>query len=205
MTAPLLRALVASLVVLAGCRGTPPGGDAPRGQSSGRARFGRRFAHGTAEVNGTRLRYVRGGVGSPVVLLHGWPQTRFAFGGMVAHACARTHRDEARRLVVTEAGAPGFGLERLFDTSAPGSGSCHHACRMVPELPERLVEGRELPKLRVPVLALGGETGVATLPAEQPRRVAEDGTTEVVPGVGHRVVEQRPDEVARRVERFLAG
>ena len=83
--------------------------------------------------------------------------------------------------------APGVGLYRTLVQDAEAN------------------RARALPKLRVPVLALGGETGVATLPAEQPRRVAEDGTTEVVPGVGHRVVEQRPDEVARRVERFLVG
>lgn len=33
------------------------------------------FAHGDAEVNGTRLHYVAGGSGPAVVLLHGWPYT----------------------------------------------------------------------------------------------------------------------------------
>ena len=33
------------------------------------------FTHQTAQVNGGRLHYVIGGQGSPVVLLHGWPQT----------------------------------------------------------------------------------------------------------------------------------
>ncbi|GAA4009896.1 alpha/beta hydrolase [Streptomyces marokkonensis] len=32
-----------------------------------------------AEVNGTRLHYVTGGSGDPVVLLHGWPETWWAF------------------------------------------------------------------------------------------------------------------------------
>jgi pimeloyl-ACP methyl ester carboxylesterase len=31
--------------------------------------------HHTAQVNGTRLHYVRAGQGRPVMLLHGWPQT----------------------------------------------------------------------------------------------------------------------------------
>jgi pimeloyl-ACP methyl ester carboxylesterase len=35
------------------------------------------FSHGTAEVNGITLHYVRGGSGTPLVLLHGWPETWF--------------------------------------------------------------------------------------------------------------------------------
>jgi pimeloyl-ACP methyl ester carboxylesterase len=33
------------------------------------------FSHQTADVNGVRLHYVMGGQGSPVVLLHGWPES----------------------------------------------------------------------------------------------------------------------------------
>ena len=35
------------------------------------------FTRNTVDVNGTRLNYVIGGEGPPVVLLHGWPQTWF--------------------------------------------------------------------------------------------------------------------------------
>lgn len=35
------------------------------------------FSHGTAEVNGITLHYVKGGSGTPLVLLHGWPETWF--------------------------------------------------------------------------------------------------------------------------------
>jgi pimeloyl-ACP methyl ester carboxylesterase len=37
------------------------------------------FQNGYAEVNGTRLHYVAGGRGRPLVLLPGWPQTWWAF------------------------------------------------------------------------------------------------------------------------------
>lgn len=37
------------------------------------------FANGYANVNGTRLHYVEGGQGEPLVLLPGWPQTWWAF------------------------------------------------------------------------------------------------------------------------------
>ncbi len=37
------------------------------------------FRHHFEEINGVRLHYVRGGEGDPVVLLHGWPETWFAW------------------------------------------------------------------------------------------------------------------------------
>ncbi len=33
------------------------------------------FSHNMASVNGIQLHYVIGGIGNPVVLLHGWPET----------------------------------------------------------------------------------------------------------------------------------
>ena len=37
------------------------------------------FSHGTASVNGIQLHYVIGGHGDHVVLLHGWPETWYAW------------------------------------------------------------------------------------------------------------------------------
>ena len=37
------------------------------------------FSHRTASVNGIQLHYVMGGQGDPVVLLHGWPETWYAW------------------------------------------------------------------------------------------------------------------------------
>src|SRR6185437_11004018 len=37
------------------------------------------FSHHTASVNGIQLHYVIGGHGDPVVLLHGWPETWYAW------------------------------------------------------------------------------------------------------------------------------
>jgi pimeloyl-ACP methyl ester carboxylesterase len=37
------------------------------------------FSHNTASVNGIQLHYVIGGQGDPVVLLHGWPETWYAW------------------------------------------------------------------------------------------------------------------------------
>jgi pimeloyl-ACP methyl ester carboxylesterase len=43
------------------------------------AELGDAFVSGTANVNGTTLHYVRGGVGPAVILLHGFPQDWSAF------------------------------------------------------------------------------------------------------------------------------
>src|ERR687890_2168502 len=37
------------------------------------------FSHHTASVNGIQMHYVIGGQGDPVVLLHGWPETWYAW------------------------------------------------------------------------------------------------------------------------------
>src|SRR5918994_581830 len=37
------------------------------------------FSHHTASVNGIQMHYVIGGQGEPVVLLHGWPETWYAW------------------------------------------------------------------------------------------------------------------------------
>ena len=273
------------------------------------------FRSATAQVNGTRLHYVTGGRGRPVLFLHGFPETWMAwrkvmprlagehtviavdlrgvgrsalekdgydketlatdvhqlvnqlgfgevsvvgadFGGQVAYAYARMHRDEVRSLVVIEAALPGFGGETLY------TGSYHFLFHMVPELPERLIEGNERyyltrficgpdrdcekasidpslvdeyvraysrpgrlsaaleyyralptdaaanraapgPKLTQPVLALGGGRGLGTLPTDQLRLVAEDVTGDVIDGADHWLAEQRPDELAARIQTFL--
>lgn len=41
--------------------------------------FSARFRHEFTEVDGVRMHYVTGGSGPPLVLLHGWPQTWFAW------------------------------------------------------------------------------------------------------------------------------
>src|SRR6188472_1525835 len=48
------------------------------------------FSHHTASVNGIKLHYVIGGHGNPVVLLHGWPETWYAWH-KVMPALAKTY------------------------------------------------------------------------------------------------------------------
>ena len=64
-------------------------------------------------------------------------------GAWTAYAYARTYRDEVTHLGFLEASLPGFGLERLLDFSRPQSGVWHLAFFRQPEVPERLLKGRE--------------------------------------------------------------
>lgn len=41
--------------------------------------FQQTFRHEFADVDGLRMHYVKGGTGSPVVLIHGWPQTWYGW------------------------------------------------------------------------------------------------------------------------------
>ncbi|MFD5701118.1 alpha/beta fold hydrolase [Streptomyces lasiicapitis] len=52
--------------------------------------FNRRFRHRTADVDGVRMHYVTGGTGKPLVLLHGWPQSWYAWRGIMP-ALAERH------------------------------------------------------------------------------------------------------------------
>ncbi len=50
---------------------------------------GKPFAHQTADVNGVQLHYVQGGSGTPIVLLHGYPETWYAWRKVMPALSAR--------------------------------------------------------------------------------------------------------------------
>ncbi|MFI6866016.1 alpha/beta hydrolase [Nocardia sp. NPDC050406] len=47
--------------------------------TQGDPRFDNTFRHEFAEIDGVRMHYVTGGSGTPVVLIHGWPQTWYGW------------------------------------------------------------------------------------------------------------------------------
>jgi pimeloyl-ACP methyl ester carboxylesterase len=49
------------------------------------------FTNGYAEVNATRLHYVEGGKGKPLILLPGWPETWWAYRKMMPLLAAKYH------------------------------------------------------------------------------------------------------------------
>jgi pimeloyl-ACP methyl ester carboxylesterase len=70
------------------------------------------FRNGYAEVNGTRIHYVEGGKGTPVLLLPGWPQTWWEFHKIMPEL-AKHHRVIAVDLRGMGGSAkPGLGYDK---------------------------------------------------------------------------------------------
>jgi len=65
-------------------------------------------------------------------------------------------------------------------------------------------EERKTRPLRMPVLAMGGAQSSGTMPADTMKLTADDVRTLVVPGIGHWLAEQAPDEIASALTEFLA-
>ncbi|KAB2340600.1 alpha/beta fold hydrolase [Actinomadura rudentiformis] len=103
----VLAALAVTLSLAAGSAGAEPAGSGE--PTSGPARFADGFQHGKVQVNGSVIHYVRGGSGPPLVLIHGWPETWWAWH-KVMPALARKH-------TVIAVDLPGLG-----DSTAPPSG-----------------------------------------------------------------------------------
>jgi pimeloyl-ACP methyl ester carboxylesterase len=277
------------------------------------------FSHHTAQVNGINLHYVMGGSGEPVVLLHGWPQTWYAWrhvmpilaqshtlivpdlrglgdsdrsatgydnrtvatdierlvrqlqlapvclvghdiAAAIAYECAATYPDLVKRLVVLDGTIPGLVPEQAFQFSQhqPTWQFIFHS---VPDLPEGLVAGRERlylswffthkayqkeaiapddideyvrqyakpgamkagfeyyrsffenadrnrelaqNKLKMPVLALGGDRSTGMLMLNVMRAVADDVRGGIVPDCGHYIPEERADYLIQQLLTFFA-
>jgi len=65
-------------------------------------------------------------------------------------------------------------------------------------------EERKSRRLQMPVLAMGGAESSGSMPAETMGLVADDVQTLVIPGVGHWLAEQAPEELVAALTAFLA-
>ena len=65
-------------------------------------------------------------------------------------------------------------------------------------------EERKTRRLPMPVLAMGGAESSGAMVAETMKLTADDVQTLVVPGVGHWLAEQAPDEIVAALRAFLA-
>lgn len=63
--------------------------------------FAETFTHGKANVDGVTLHYVEGGEGSPIILLHGWPETWYSWRRVMPFLA------EGHRVIAID--MPGFG------------------------------------------------------------------------------------------------
>jgi pimeloyl-ACP methyl ester carboxylesterase len=72
------RLLLALLLLITACS-TPPETQPYAQITQNDPAFQKTFRHEFADVDGLRIHYVTGGGGSPVVLIHGWPQTWYGW------------------------------------------------------------------------------------------------------------------------------
>ncbi|MFI9504687.1 alpha/beta fold hydrolase [Nocardia sp. NPDC052566] len=74
-------ALTLLLTLSAAACSTPTAADPPpyAAATQGDPQFDKTFRHEFADIDGVRMHYVKGGSGTPVVLIHGWPQTWYGW------------------------------------------------------------------------------------------------------------------------------
>ncbi|MFI6096303.1 alpha/beta fold hydrolase [Lentzea sp. NPDC051213] len=75
----MIRTTLAALALLLGACATAPEVPAYAAITQHDPDFAGTFRHEFADVDGVRMHYVTGGSGSPVVLIHGWPQTWYGW------------------------------------------------------------------------------------------------------------------------------
>jgi pimeloyl-ACP methyl ester carboxylesterase len=107
----MIAAAAVALVMATGCASTAGASRAAITAEAGfdsatrhDDQFGRRFTHKFADVDGMRMHYVTGGTGEPLVLLHGWPQTWYAWRGIMPEL--------AKHYTVYAVDLPGLGDSR---------------------------------------------------------------------------------------------
>ncbi|MCK2244501.1 MULTISPECIES: alpha/beta fold hydrolase [unclassified Crossiella] len=76
-----IAAIALALLLSTAACAAPPAAEIPAHATAthGDPAFAKTFRHEFTEVDGVRMHYVTGGRGTPVVLLHGWPQTWFGW------------------------------------------------------------------------------------------------------------------------------
>jgi len=269
------------------------------------------------EVKGKRIAYTSQGVGTPMIMLHGWPQSSYVWrkvvpllsekyriilidlpglghsqscdsfstadisdilsevayaldlssyhlvghdiGAWVAVTHALKYEDQLLSLTVVDAGIPGLIPDELFKP-ANASRIWQFYFHAVHDIPEFLIEGKEyaylswyfhnksivkdaisksdtefyvnqymhkdvmshgfeyyraFPKsaeqnlsliktLQIPVLALGGESGVGTSIGVAMNKISNKVTTHVIVDCGHYVPEERPKEFSEVLLNFTS-
>ncbi|MCG8922517.1 alpha/beta fold hydrolase [Lentzea sp. CC55] len=120
------RLAVALLLLLTACSAAPDPASAHAAVTRNDPAFEKTFRHEFADVDGVRLHYVTGGSGTPVVLLHGWPQTWYGWWPVMP--------DLAGRHTVYAVDLPGLG----DSTGTPTSFAKAALARYVHALTEKL-------------------------------------------------------------------
>jgi pimeloyl-ACP methyl ester carboxylesterase len=186
---------------------TPEGPGSVSGAPNLPAGFTDTFTSRYVDAGGLRQHAVIGGDGPPLLLVHGWPETWYAWR-LLMPALARDFQviavdqrgiglqggnvpDDALRYYVSIFSDPdvlrgSFGFYRAWDTTLAQN------------------EQRKTRSLTMPVLAIGGAASWGEAVGNAMKLAADDVQSVVIPDAGHWVAEQAPDEMLAALTAFLA-
>jgi pimeloyl-ACP methyl ester carboxylesterase len=101
---------------------------------------------------------------------------------------------------------PEYAVRHYVDTLAASPEALHGTFQMYRAFGATTAqnEERKTRKLPMPVLAIGGAESTGTMVAEALNTVADDVQALVLPGIGHWLAEQAPDEIVAALSEFLA-
>jgi pimeloyl-ACP methyl ester carboxylesterase len=151
-----------------------------------------------------RQHVVTGGDGPPLLLVHGWPQTWYAWRMIMPGL--------ANDFSVVAADQRGCGLSGKppggYDTGtlAADPAALHGRFAAYRALDATIAQNqqRTTRRLTLPVLAIGGSEGIGEGAANTMMLAADDVQSVVIPGSGHYCLEEAPEEVLAALTAFLA-
>jgi pimeloyl-ACP methyl ester carboxylesterase len=166
--------------------------------------FSGTFASRYIDTGDLRQHVVTGGDGPPLLLVHGWPQTWYAWR-LVMPALARDFS-----VVVPDqrgcglSGKPKDGYDT--GTLAADPEALHASFAIYRALDATIAQNqqRTTQRLTLPVLGIGGAHSLAEQVADTMKLAADDVQTLVIPGCGHHPAEETPEETLAALTAFLA-
>jgi len=101
---------------------------------------------------------------------------------------------------------PGYAVQYYVDGLASSPEALHGSFQLYRAFAATAAqnEERKSRRLPMPVLAMGGAESAGAMAADTMKLVADDVQTLVIPGIGHWLAEQAPDELVGALTAFLA-
>jgi len=193
------------------------------------------FSSRYVDAGQVRLHAVIGDDGPPLLLIHGWPGSRY-YWRLVMPALARDFEVIAvdqRGIGLSDKPEGGYDAGTLANDLVGLMDALGHqqfsvvgvdtgmliGYALAADHPERVVRlalgeaplpGISLPNPLIvpdqvmPVLAMGGAESLGAMTADTMRLTADDVQTLVIPGVGHWLAEQAPEQLVAALTEFFA-
>jgi pimeloyl-ACP methyl ester carboxylesterase len=101
---------------------------------------------------------------------------------------------------------PGYAVQYYVDGLASSPEALHGSFQLYRAFAATAAQNqqRKTRRLPMPVLAMGGAESSGAMAADTMKLVADDVQTLVIPGIGHWLAEQAPDELLAALTEFLA-